>query len=168
MILIGFGTLGQTREETSPRLKLLCILRRRSLFVQKRDCRHKWKHGTDAAASERRVGGIKEKYSGGRRDSPVLECGRPRGPKPKGTMLWIWRSLAHLSVEREAEMLHVFGAGSGRGAAVRDGQGVWGRVLHARTYGCLNRCRCPLDSSWWEPGAAAAEGRNKGTCSRLN
>lgn len=47
--------------------------------------------------------------------------------------------IARLSVEREAEMLHVFGAGSG--AAWYAMGRAWGRVLHACTYDGVNRCR---------------------------
>jgi hypothetical protein len=62
-------------------------------------------------------------------------------------LAWVLdRSLmACLSEERRdparGEMLHVFGAGSGAACGTYARGRAWGRVLHACTYGGVNRCR---------------------------
>lgn len=106
----GFGS---DKEGTSP--AATCTLQS-SFFQSERErersedyCRHKWKHGTDAASErgrKKKMGGgnfFKKKCRGGRRDSWVeLECGRFHGPTG--------RHPRENEVGEESEMAHVFGA----------------------------------------------------------
>jgi hypothetical protein len=86
----------------------------------------------------------------------VWECGRPRGPKPKGTMLW--RSLACSLAfpwkgRRKCSTCLVQGPGAGRYAM--------GRASGA---GCCTHARTAAQTDSFFLGGSRSRGRNKGTC----